>query len=97
MRRARKDGNHAELTGYLGQCGWRVVDTSAVGPNAVPGFPDALAVGYGEVVAVEFKVGKAPLTIDEQRFRDGWPGEYQVLRCLDDVLNMTRKYACGVG
>ncbi len=92
MRRAcKRDANHALLTGYLQQCGFRTVDTSAVGPNAVPGFPDVIAVGYGVTVLCEFKVGKEPLTPDEQRFREGWPGEYAVLRSIDDVLAMTRK------
>jgi hypothetical protein len=97
MRRAcKRDSNHAELTGYLQTCGWAVYDTSSVGPNAIPGFPDALAVlGDGLVVAVEFKVGKAELTPDEVAFREVWRGAYEVVRNMDDVLDITRKYSVG--
>ncbi len=95
MRATRRDANHAELTGYLQQCGWRVVDTAAVGPNAVPGFPDALAVHGETVVACEFKAARGQLTPDEQAFRLSWPGHYAVLRTLDDVLTMTRTYLVG--
>ena len=96
MRATKRDANHAELTGYLQQCGWRVCDTSAVGPNAVPGFPDALAVAPdGLVLACEFKTKDGRLTPDEQAFRLSWPGHYAVLRTLDDVLAMTRKYMVG--
>jgi hypothetical protein len=95
-RKCRRDANHGELTGYLQQCGFAVYDTSAVGPNAVPGFPDALAVlGDGKVVAVEFKVGNADLTPDEQAFREVWRGAYEVVRNLDDVLALTRRYSAG--
>jgi len=96
MRRGcKRDANHAELTGYLEQCSWRVVDTSAVGPNAVAGFPDVIAVSGETVVLCEFKTEHGHLTPDEQVFRLSWPGHYAVLRTLDDVLSMTRKYLVG--
>jgi len=95
MRRyaVKRDSNHAELTAYLQQCGWTVVDTAAVGPNAIPGWPDAIAVAYGAVVLCEFKASnRERLTDAEQQFRAGWPGEYRVLRSSDDVLAMTREF-----
>jgi hypothetical protein len=94
-RACKRDGNHAELTGYLQQCGWRVLDTSTVGPNAVPGFPDAMAVQGEIVVMCEFKMEHGQLTPDEQAFRLSWPGHYAVLRTLEDVLSMTRRYIVG--
>jgi len=97
MRRAcKRDANHAELIGYLQQAGWAVVDTSAVGPNAVPGFPDALACQGSLVVACEFKVGNELLTPDEQAFRAKWPGYYEVLRNVDDVCRITHLYRTGM-
>lgn len=97
MRATRRDANHAELMAYLQTCGWHVIDTSAVGPNAVPGFPDVLACSGGIVIGVEFKVGDAGLTDDEARFHagHGYALPIEVVRNLDDVLNVTRKYMVG--
>ena len=97
MIHGKRDGNQALLTGYLQQCGWHVIDTADVGPNCIPGFPDALATCQGITVGVEFKVGGAPLTEDEGRFwaAHGYAFPLEIVRDMDGVLAMTRKYFVG--
>jgi hypothetical protein len=93
MRRAcKRDANHAELVGYLEQAGWYVIDTADVGPKAIPGFPDVLACYAGQIVGIEFKVGKEPLTDDEQKFHDkhGHMFGMVVMRNAEDVATLTR-------
>ena len=98
MRRAcKRDANQALLTGYLQQCGWHVIDTADVGPNCIPGFPDALVTSQGITVGVEFKVGNESLTESEVQFwaAHGYALPLEIVRDMDGVLEMTRKYFVG--
>lgn len=93
MRRARRDGNQAELVGYLRDCGFRVLDTAAVGPNAIPGFPDLLCSTAGRVVGVEIKMPGEQLTKDEHLFWvfNGDMMPLFIVRNMQDVLDLTHK------
>jgi len=97
MIHGKRDANQAVLTGYLEQCGWHVIDTADVGPNCIPGFPDALAMCGGITVGVEFKVGGEGLTVSEGRFWEahGYALPLEIVRDMDGVLAMTRKYFVG--
>ncbi len=92
MRKCRRDQNMAEIVAALRGLGWLVIDTSAVGPNGTPGFPDILCVRAGRVVFAEVKSGKGDLTWDEATFSLGLicsGADYVVLRTVDDVVRMT--------
>lgn len=85
---AKVDGNQRQLVRELRRLpGVSVFPAHAVGG----GFPD-LVVGYqGRNYLLEIKDPAQPpsgrkLTGPEQRFRDGWRGQYAVVLCLDDVL-----------
>jgi hypothetical protein len=86
----RKDANQPELVAALRGLGWCVYDTSAVASRAnLPGWPDLFCIRAGRVVLIEVKHGKATLTPDEERFRAAYPGEYVILRTIDDCVRMT--------
>ena len=92
--RWRRDANHAEVADIWQRYGWLVVDTSRVGSNAVPGFPDLLVVRWPLVLLVEIKHGKsATLTDDESAFaeRIGTP-PYVVCRGVEEAHTMARRW-----
>jgi hypothetical protein len=89
MRRCRRDQNQPEIIAALRGLGWQCFDTSAVGPNACPGFPDLLVVRAGRVVLCEIKHGKAELTHDEAVFHLVYAGELAILRTVDDCIRLT--------
>lgn len=87
-RRARTDSNQSEIVAAFRQAGASVAITSALGH----GFPD-LVVGFrGRNLLVEVKPGDAKdprqhqLSEDEQRFVDGWRGQYQKVESIEDAL-----------
>jgi hypothetical protein len=41
-------------------------------------------------VLVEYKVGNETLNDKEERFRQLWPAEYEIVRDLDDVVRVSR-------
>ena len=90
MRRAcRRDQNMPEVVQALRGLGWQCFDMSAVGVNAVPGFPDLLCVRAGRVVLCEIKHGQAPLTPDEQTFHLCYGGALAIVRTIDDCVRLT--------
>jgi hypothetical protein len=99
VRHARRDANHGEIVGYLQQCGWHVIDTADVGPNAplLAGFPDLLAIIDGFTVGIEVKTADGTFTPDETMFwaeHKPWL-RLEVVRNMDDVLLLTRRYGAG--
>ena len=83
-RHGRRDRNHAAirdgLRGIIGKSA--VADTADVRR----GFPDLVAGWKGRTYMFEVKMPGEPLTPDEVRFRDSWPGHYAVVYTLQDAL-----------
>lgn len=91
MRRAcRKDANHDELSDAARRLGWYVVDTYQVA-QYIPGWPDAVWAKRGRTVLVEYKTARGQLTQDEALFAATWPGEWVVVRSVDDVVRVTEE------
>lgn len=68
-RAARKDANHAIIAQALEAAGCTVFDTSMVGPNGIPGFPDILVLlPDGRLWLCEIKMPDGKFTPDEQSF-----------------------------
>lgn len=84
----RKDANHDELSQAARRLGWYVVDTYQFAQYHA-GWPDAVWAKPGRVVLVEYKVGNETLNDKEERFRQLWPAEYEIVRDLDDVVRVT--------
>jgi Holliday junction resolvase len=64
--------------------GWSVLQIS------VKDGPDLFAAKHKRTVAAECKSGKSKLRPGQVTFRDNWRGEYAVLRCAEDVVNLDR-------
>lgn len=88
---ARKiDANHHELSDAARALGWAVYDTYQFA-QYVPGWPDAVWARRGRTVLVEYKVGNAQLTSAEGEFGATYPGEWCVVRSVDDVVRVTEE------
>ena len=84
----KKDANHNYLSEQAAKLGWFVIDTSRFAQYH-GGWPDAVWAKPGRVVLVEYKVGNETLNDKEERFRQLWPAEYEIVRDLDDVVRVT--------
>jgi hypothetical protein len=73
-KRHHRDATHKPIALALEACGWKVVDTSAVGAM-VPGFPD-MVIGQGGITdMVQAKSGAgASFTDGEVDFAKAWTG-----------------------
>jgi len=94
LTRRKKDANHDAVADAWRRFGWIVVDTSAVGSNAVPGFPDLLCIRWPVVLLVEVKDGpKAVLTLAEKAFaaRAGSP-PYLVCHSVEDAIEQAQAW-----
>lgn len=83
---AHVDSVQREIVETLSALGCSVVCTHAVGM----GFSD-LVIGYrGQTYLCECKDPKTPnrFTDAQKRFRQAWNGNYIVLTCKDDALNL---------
>jgi len=99
MRRAAKvDSNQPEIANEFRALGCTVAITSHLGK----GFPDMVVGLMGRYnLLVEVKDGAKPpsarkLTPDEEKFKDGWNGQYCVVESIEDVhrlVNEVRKGA----
>ena len=86
-KRARVDGNHAELVQALRQAGCTVQSLAALGE----GTPDLLVGADGRNLLLEVKNGaKAPskrrLTPDEAAWHGQWRGQVAVVATVDEAL-----------
>ena len=86
-KRARVDGNHAELVEALRQAGCTVQSLAALGD----GVPDLLVGCGGRNLLVEVKNGaRSPsrrrLTGDEQTWHAAWAGQVVVVATVDEAL-----------
>lgn len=91
MRAHRVDDNQKEIIAAFRKLGYSVHDTSRQGE----GFPDICCGKAGRTYIFEIKDGKKPpsarkLTPAEQKFKDGWRGQYTVIESVEDVLAFDR-------
>jgi hypothetical protein len=87
-RRAKKDGNHFDIAAELEKHGYQVTDTSAVGPNAIPGFPDLLVVTQTNCIGVliEIKMPGEGLSSAEVKFHRRYKGPLGIAYSPDEAL-----------
>lgn len=90
MRRAaRTDANQTDIVDALRKVGASVAITSAVGD----GFPDLVVGHRGRNFLLEIKDGDKPpsrwkLTKAEQKFFDEWLGEVNVIKSVEEALEL---------
>lgn len=90
MSRAKRvDANQHIIVSAFRKLGYSVAITSGLGD----GFPDAVVGKHGINLLVEIKDGCKPpskrkLTEHEEKFRDGWLGQYCIVETLDDVMKL---------
>lgn len=94
MRRAAKiDKNQNEIVKAFRDLGASVLILSGVGQ----GCPDT-CIGFGGVnVLVELKTPKGALTPDQVVFFDGWRGDAQIARSIDDAIQIIQSIKKGGG
>ncbi len=83
---AKVDGNHKAVVQMLRVCGWRVKDTSRVGQ----GFPDLVIAKGGRTMLAEVKTPTGAVLSLQHAFLTDWPGEWIILRSVEDVLALNR-------
>jgi len=89
-RAAKVDDNQGEIVKLFRKLGWTVLIISQL-KNCC----DIIVSKNGRTVAVEIKDGAKPpsqrkLSDGEIKFRDNWQGEYSLVICNDDVINMDK-------
>lgn len=90
-KRARIDGNHAEIVKALKQYGATVHSLATIGD----GCPDIL-VGYaGKNILMEIKMPKCKKTPDENRWHDTWNGRVFTVYSVSDAILSVRE-ACSL-
>ena len=96
-RRAKKDGNHKVITQALEDAGYQVIDTSGVGPNAIPGFPDVIVVTKTTFMAVlmEYKMPGEKLSSDEEKFHDKYTGALGIAYSADEAISIMQWFERG--
>ena len=89
---ARTDANHKEVSKAFERLGWSVLDI-----HQIPDSADILVGKWKHNVVIEIKDGSKPpskrkLTPGEIGFRDRWKGDYRIVTCLKDVIDIDREY-----
>ena len=93
MRRdCRPDANHKEISNTFVRLGWSVLDI-----HQIPNSADILVGKWNHSIVIEIKDGSKPpskrkLTPGEIRFRDRWRGDYRIVTCQQDVLDIDQEY-----
>jgi len=87
-RAARVDSNQPEIVKTFRSLGWSVLIISQL-KNCC----DIIVSKNGRTIAVEIKDGEKPpskqkLTDGETGFKESWQGEYKLITCVDDVINI---------
>jgi Holliday junction resolvase len=88
FRAARIDRNQPEIVKLFRKLGWYVLIISQL-KNCC----DIIVSKNGRTIAVEIKDGEKPpsqqkLSAGELKFKDEWQGEYMLINCIDDVINI---------
>ncbi len=89
-RAAKVDDNQKEIVALFRRLGWTVLIISQLKNCA-----DIIASKNGRTVTVEIKDGNKPpsqrkLSEGEVKFRDAWQGEYALVICNDDVIELNK-------
>ena len=93
MRRdCRPDANHKEISKAFERLGWSVLYI-----HQIPNSADILVGKCHHNIVIEIKDGSKPpskrkLTPGEIGFRDRWKGDYRIVTCLQDVLDIDKEY-----
>lgn len=87
-RAARVDDNQPEIVKAFRSLGWYVLIISQL-KNCC----DIIVSKNGRTIAVEIKDGKKSpsqrkLSTGELKFKDEWQGEYKLIICVKDVLDI---------
>lgn len=91
MRYAAKiDRNQPEVVKLFRKLGWTVLIISQLKSCC-----DICVSKNGRTIMVEIKDGEKPpssqkLTPGEIKFKDAWQGEYRIVNCVDDVLEINK-------
>ena len=99
-RRARRDGNHAELQQAFEQLGCSVVDMAGAG---IAGWPDVVIGVAGRNHLCEFKdpatrYGRAGPNANQQAFARDWRGgKLFVVSSVDEVAALVRNLRAMAG
>ena len=91
-RAARTDNNHKEISVAFMSLGWSVLDI-----HQIPNCADILVGKWNHSIVIEIKDGSKPpskqkLTQGEIKFRDRWRGDYRIITCLQDVIDLDQEY-----
>ena len=87
-RAAKVDANQPEIVKAFRDLGWYVLIISQL-KNCC----DIIVSKNGRTIAVEIKDGAKPksqqkLSEGEEKFRVEWMGEYSIVTCINDVINI---------
>lgn len=90
LRAARVDANQPEIVKCFRSLGWYVLIISQL-KNCC----DIIVSKNGRTIAIEIKDGDKPpsqqkLSTGEIKFQNLWQGEYQLVKCIDDVIEINR-------
>lgn len=90
FRAARVDRNQKEIVALFRKLGWYVLIISQL-KNCC----DIIVSKNGRTIAVEIKDGEKPpsqqkLSAGEMKFKVEWQGEYALVNCNDDVLELNK-------
>ena len=90
MRNARVDRNQPEIVKVFRGLGWSVLIISQLKNCA-----DIVVSKNGRTIIIEIKDGektpsKQKLTEGELKFKNEWQGEYMLVNCIDDVINLNK-------
>lgn len=84
----RRDANHGEIVAAFRHIGYTVLDLGAVGD----GCPDICVGKFGYSHLVEIKTEEGRLTSDQQEFKQVWEGNYDIVRSIEDVLELSAEW-----
>jgi len=84
----KKDGNHNEIAKELTGRGFQVIDTSGVGPNCIPGFPDMIVTTRTNCVSVllEIKMPGEGLSSAEEKFHRMYKGPLGIAYSIAEAV-----------
>lgn len=91
--KGRVDGNHGEVIAALRKAGIGATSTASVGD----GFGDVVAGFRGVNILLEIKDGNKPMTADERKFAETWPGQIATVRNPEEAITAVLAYAKEMG
>ena len=90
MRNAKVDRNQPEIVKAFRGLGWTVLIISQLKNCA-----DIIVSKNGRTIVIEIKDGEKTksqqkLTEGELKFMGNWQGEYKIVTCIDEVLELNK-------